>query len=110
MQVHPERVGRHVGAWVACLIVGVPTLLEWAGVLPASYSFAGGKMSIVPQMHELPAVPTGLLLLVASILTIATACVFVGRIRRALSEAQLRLQLTAWHLERLLPDDGASAT
>jgi serine/threonine-protein kinase len=105
MQVHPEKVGRHVGAWVACLIVGVPTLLEWAGVLPASYRFSAGQMSIVPQMHALPAVPTGLLLLVASIVTIATACVFVGRIRRALSAAQLRLQLTAWHLERLRPDD-----
>ncbi len=108
MQVHPEKVGRHVGAWVACLIVGVPTLLEWGGVLPASYLFSAGEMSIVPQMHELPAAPTGLLLLVASIVTIATACVFVGRIRRALSAAQLRLQLTAWHLERLIPDDAAN--
>ncbi|MBI4953344.1 MAG: serine/threonine protein kinase [Myxococcales bacterium] len=108
MQVHPERAGRHVGAWVACLSVGVPTLLEWAGVLPASYAFGDGRMSIVPQMHELPALPTEVLLLVASIATIATACVFVGRIRRALSEAQLRLQLNAWHLARLLPDDEAT--
>ena len=104
MQVHPKRFMRRAAAWVACLAVGVPVLLEWAGVLPSSYAFADGRMAIVPQMHELPAVPTSLLLLVASIATIVTASAFVGRVRRSLSEAHLRLQLTAWHFERMLPD------
>ena len=95
---------RHLLVTVAVLFVIVaPLLLGLCGVIPPSYSFAGGELRLVPNMTELPPVPTLAFLLVAHVVVAATAHVFVARLRRELRVAQRRLRMQAYQLAQLVP-------
>jgi len=78
-----------------------PVLLELAGILPVSYLFANNQIVVVPQLHDLPRTGSIVLLLGAGIGSLIVPSLFVARLRQALTEAQLRLHLQAWHFKRL---------
>jgi len=101
IQAHPHEPIRRA-VWVMGMIAMLaPVLLELVGVLPSSYEFTGGTMTIRPQLHELPRTGSYVLLLGASLASLIVPSLFVARLRQALTEAQLRLHLQAWHLKRL---------
>jgi hypothetical protein len=101
LQAHPQRRMRLATGAMGLVAMVVPMLLELAGVLPASYRFADGAMVILPQMHELPAGASIGLLLGTSLAMLIVPCMFIARLREALSEAQTRWLLQAWHFRRL---------
>jgi hypothetical protein len=88
----------------SCLAVIAPAVLGWLGLAPQSYSFADGRWTVLPVVFEISPVATQVFLIVASIGTIAPACVFVARLRRAYLDAQRRLQLQAWQLQQIVPE------
>jgi serine/threonine-protein kinase len=103
--ITPARSRRMVFMIFGCLTVIIPVVLEWAEIWPRSYVFRDGVMMVVPQTFGLPETPTMLLLLLCSLAVIIGGAYFVGRIRDALTGAEERLQLHAWQLRHLIPDE-----
>jgi serine/threonine-protein kinase len=105
---HDGRI--RAGALIAsCLSLVVPAALEWVHVLPASYSFHHGMMSVIPQMHGLAMVPATVFLCSGSVALVLTSLLFVGRIREALVRAERRVQLQTWQLSKLVPAQAQGA-
>jgi hypothetical protein len=100
-QAHPDREFRVLAVVFAALGILVPTALEGAGVLPASYVFADGTWTIVPQLIDLTETGTYVFLTAANLGVIVVPCMFIGKIREELSQAQLRLATQAWHFRQL---------
>jgi len=96
-------------ARLAALLFGLasfigPLCLEWLGVLPASYRFEDGVMTVLPQMASLPGLPTAMYLLMSNVMVIITGYIIVTRLRGMLEDAERRVMLHAWHLRMLVED------
>jgi serine/threonine-protein kinase len=94
---------------VAILTTGTLGLLgsaavDLSGLVPPSYAFHDGAMTILPRGVTLPEVPTLVALIVGSTFMVLTPGLLMGRIQRALREAEQRSVLQAWHLRNLLPE------
>ena len=85
--------------------VFLPFALQLAGALPASYVFADNSITLLPGMTDLPAVPTITFLLVTHAVVIGAALAFVRSLRRNALDAERRLQVQAWQLAQIVPDD-----
>ncbi|MCE9579335.1 MAG: serine/threonine protein kinase [Deltaproteobacteria bacterium] len=96
--------GRGLVPIAGCVSVLAPAGLAWLGVIPSCYAFEDGRWSITSQVFDISSVPTQLFLVLASFGTIAPACVFVARLRRAYLDGERRLQLQAWQLRQIMPD------
>jgi serine/threonine-protein kinase len=107
--IQPVRALRLLALVTACLSFLVPTALEWAGVLAPSYSFAPGQLVIHARMLDLPRGATLTFLLLTSVGMVLTPFLFLSNIRDALFSAQRRLQLQAWQLRQLVPDEAQAA-
>jgi serine/threonine-protein kinase len=86
------------------LSVIVPYVLQIVGVLPPSYVFADGNITIVARALRLAPNITVPTLLYTSLAFVALPPIFLGRMRDALSAAERQLFLQAWHLRQLLPE------
>jgi eukaryotic-like serine/threonine-protein kinase len=86
-----------------CLVVLVPIVLELTGILPSSYEFGADGMKIVPNVLEMPAAPTWLVLSIASVAVVITGSVSVGYVKDTLRKAERHLYLYAWHIGQLAP-------
>jgi serine/threonine-protein kinase len=107
MQLPRERVPTAIA--IGCLPVALPAFLQVLGIARSSYRFVGGTMEVLPWMHSFghPAAPV--FLFVTSVAPIVLACVLARRLRESLAQAELKSQLQAWQLSKLLPVDSASA-
>jgi hypothetical protein len=83
-----------------CAILA-PFALEWAGVLPPSYSFQDGRFTILPLVVGLPELPSLLALTVASVGALIGATLFVYRATDIARNARGRLALQSWQLRQL---------
>jgi serine/threonine-protein kinase len=101
LQAHPARSLRVMGAIAASVAILVPAVLEWVGALPASYVFDHGQWTIVPQLIELPKTGTNVFLVLAHLGMVVVPCLFIARLRRELTQAQIRLAVQAWHWRQL---------
>jgi hypothetical protein len=82
-------------------VVVIPMVLEWAKVLPTSYVFHEGAMTMVPVIIELPEIPTRIALTVASVGALVGATLFVYRATDMLNSMRRRLALQSWQLRQL---------
>jgi len=96
-----------IGTGVAALLGSVAA--DLSGLVPSSYAFHDGAMTILPRAVTLPALPTLVALVVGSTFMVVVPGVLMGRMQLALREAEQRSFLQAWHLRQLLPDE-AQAT
>jgi eukaryotic-like serine/threonine-protein kinase len=103
-QTHPDRLLRWISLVGSALVIALPVVLEAVGVLPASYVFEHGRLSVVPQMNELPSPVTEVFLTVAHLGLAVIPALFVARLRNALSAAQQRQLIQTWHFRRLGDD------
>jgi eukaryotic-like serine/threonine-protein kinase len=103
MQVHPHPAPRRVALLLCCLVMVVPVLLEYTGVLPQTVTVREGAIVIrtLGTVREGPAI---FFLTVAGVAMTLSACLFIARIRDALSAAERRLHLHAWHVQRMMPE------
>jgi hypothetical protein len=85
------------------LAIAVPLVLEWAGVLPATYHVDGGLV-LTPPALVLSRTMTVALMLIA-IVTASIMVILLTTSQRAAQErAQNQVHAQTWHLEQLLPE------
>lgn len=107
--MNAERGARKVIVGMGVLSVALPLLLEVFGVLPPAYAFVGNTVTVAPRMTNLAPGPTLAFLFVASVALVITPAILVGRLRDALTAAERRVFLQAWHLRQLVPDEARQA-
>jgi serine/threonine-protein kinase len=90
---------------IGTLPVLVPAALQWLGIVRPSYELTGDRMLVLPWMHHLPRGSTEVFLVASSVVAIAASSMFASRVRESLTRAERRLELYAWQLGKLLPDD-----
>ncbi len=90
---------------LAPLAVAVPVALQTFGVLPRSYLFREGRVSIEPFAVGLPAGLTEVLFFVGGTLLVVLANYIVTRVVANLDRAEKRALGQAWWFRQLLPED-----
>ncbi len=80
-----------------------PLGLELAGLLPPSFTFGGGVITLHPRLVSFPAAMTFFFLATVSSLSVITPTLLTGRLRDALRDAEERLVLQKWQLAQLSP-------
>jgi eukaryotic-like serine/threonine-protein kinase len=98
---------RIFGLLFGSLAVLVPTLLEHIGVLPPSYVFEGGTMTIVPRVRDISSVAVTAKTVV-DVVTLLVVGTIMWRFSAELDDKRRQIQVTAWHLKQLLPERAAS--
>src|SRR5262249_32756423 len=86
------------------LAMAVPFALEALGWVPRSFTFEAGNLVLHPRAVFLPERGTTLALVWTSITFCVLQPVLLGGLRDALSAAERKLFLHAWHLRRLAPE------
>jgi serine/threonine-protein kinase len=107
--LHANRRGRQFIGLVGVLAMLVPAALELLHIVPPSYAFANGSVTILPRMTDLAPHQTMLVMLVTSIALVITPAFVAGRMHDALAEAERRLFLHAWQLRQLVPEQARPA-
>ncbi|MCB9713713.1 MAG: protein kinase [Myxococcales bacterium] len=87
----------------AAAAVLMPLSAELVGLLPTSYHFVEGTMTIMPQMVELPGLPTMVFLVTATLTAVVVPPLLLARTRDGLRVAERQLAVHAWQMEQLLP-------
>ncbi|NUQ78245.1 MAG: hypothetical protein HUU21_32350, partial [Polyangiaceae bacterium] len=100
------RQERRVVIAAGVMTIALPFILEISGILPPAYSFSGGALQVLPRATDLPATQTMLCLLLTSLAMVVIPALLMGRMRDALTHAERRLVLQAWHLRQLVPGGG----
>lgn len=82
-------------------IVLAPFLLEELGLLGPAYEFTLGQIHVLPRLVHFPPGLTRVVLATATLSSLVMPGVLAGQLRDKLAQAEQRLFLMAWHLERL---------
>lgn len=101
---------RRVTALVGLLALVIPLGLEGLGIVSPSYRLGPEGMTILPRAIALDGYAGVALLAIASVGTVITGIVAVGRLRDALDRAERQLELYSWHFQQLLPDGDRGTT
>jgi eukaryotic-like serine/threonine-protein kinase len=107
--IRANRLTRRGILLMALGSVYVPVLFQLLGLLPSSYAIEDGVLKIVPYVVDFPPVVTIALMAMASLLTVVSAALMVGRGVEALIQAERRNFAQAWRLRQLLPKQVAPA-
>jgi serine/threonine-protein kinase len=86
---------------IALFVVLTPLALEWAGVIPPSYSFVDGQLRLYPRVFELRPGPTLAMLIWSTLGFVLLPAHLFTRLRDQLDAAQTRLALQSWQLRQL---------
>jgi serine/threonine-protein kinase len=86
------------------LAVLFPFGLELLRVFPPAYVFENGNLVLAARALRLAPERTVPMLVYSSVTFVALPCLFMGKVRDALSAAEKQLFLQAWHLRQLLRD------
>jgi len=105
VSLRANRVTQRGIMLAAISAITLPWVLQLTGVLPPAYAFEGGVWQVLPQVVNFPAEWTMWLLYVASLLTVISGNVLVGRAVNSLTAAERRIFAQAWRLRQLLPRD-----
>ena len=96
------RLYRNIGT--EFLYPAMALVLELAGVLPHSYIFRSGEMSILPNVCDFSERGTLGFLSVTSVFLLLVCSTSIRRIRNALTAAEERISVQAWQLRQLVPE------
>jgi serine/threonine-protein kinase len=102
LQAHPSRLMRGTTWALGCIALITVALVEL--VHPSSYVSSGTGLLVLPNLHELPRTGSIVLLLTTSLGMTIVPCLFIGRIRQALNEAQRQILVQAWQFRRFGED------
>ena len=99
---HPDRRSRGIALVGVTAAIVVPTLLEWFGVIPASYVFRDGNIVIVPRMVDFPPGLTSVYLLIDALTLVWLPGVLVAYVNGAVRDLEARQAVQLWQLEQLV--------
>jgi hypothetical protein len=103
LQIHPWARMRSLVLGMCLAGSAIPVVLELAGVLPRTFWFVGDTI-VVRTPGALREIPSVLFFVLASATLIASPALFIGAIRRALSAAEMRVEMNAWRARLLAPE------
>jgi serine/threonine-protein kinase len=109
LHMAPGRAGRVTAVGLHCFAIAIPAFLQWSGVMPSSYVFAGDSLTIHAGMLYFPPIPTQAFLLLSNVSVVIAAAFLMARFRNALSRVEQRLHVQAWQLRQLVPDSAHTA-
>jgi serine/threonine-protein kinase len=89
----------------AALAIVAAVGVEVSGVLPRSYSFHDGVMTILPRALSFPEIPSLIGLTVTALYMLFVPVRMLGRIQTILAGAERRATLQTWQLKQLLPEE-----
>jgi serine/threonine-protein kinase len=104
--VRSERRERPALAALGVLATLVPLLLELVGLVPRSFGFEGGNLVLYPRAFHFPPLGTTLALVYTNVSFCIVGAVLLGGLRDALTAAERKLFLHAWHLQKLATEAG----
>jgi serine/threonine-protein kinase len=102
--LQPQRSRRLMIVGMSLLAIVLPLALEGIGLVPPSYRFEGGVMSVPDRWYAHTDVTFTVLVAITLGLIVAFAVLFI-RFRDQLTDAETRLSLQAWQLRQLAPAD-----
>lgn len=98
-----DRSARRVVLAMGVISIALPFFLEMTGVVPRAYDVSGEHLLVLPRAVSFPGLQTMLFLFVTSVAMVVIPGLMMGRMRDALTAAERRLFLQAWHLRQLVP-------
>lgn len=101
----PYRRERVVAATMSALGLLGPVVLEFIGWIPSQTIFTEDSIEVLPGITGLDPTFTPVVLTVASLATIITPVVLIGRARNAWNAAQRENAVRAWHMRQLVAED-----
>ena len=101
---HPRPRTQRVSLFIMSSATIAPLVLEGLGVLPRSYVFHDGVMTVVSQLSVLNETTTMTFLTLTSTALLYAAWWVIQQVVNALKEADERLCLQAWQLRQLVPE------
>jgi hypothetical protein len=107
--MNADRPARRVVIAMGVLAIALPFFLEIAGVVPEAYAFQDGLLQVLPRATNFPKLQTMFCLLFTSLAMVIIPGISMGRMRDALTAAERRLFLQAWHLRQLVPTSAQKA-
>lgn len=84
--------------------VAIPLALEWAGVVPRTFSIHGNAIQIQPWAMDITGATLVVLAFVAFAVQAVTTVLLIAVQRGAQEKAQHQVHVQSWHLRQLLPD------
>ena len=106
----PTRGGRALVITIGVLAVLVPLMLEFVGLLPPSYEFKDGALTILPRMHNFPPTATIAFLCYIGLGHIISISVLMGRLHEDRIAATEALHKHTWQLRQMVSDDARDTT
>jgi serine/threonine protein kinase len=103
LAVREKSVWRQAPFVLAALAVFVPLALEEVGVLPRSFTFADGAITIHPVVTHFRVTLTFVQLVIVTLVQLLLPAVLINRAVDALVDAEHRNFAQAWRLRQLLP-------
>jgi serine/threonine-protein kinase len=107
--MNADKPQRRVVVVLGVLSIALPFFLEIGGVVPPSYQYQDGLLQVLPRAANFPAMQTTLCLFLLSTAMVLIPGVLVGRMRDALTAAERRVFMQAWHLRQLVPSEAHEA-
>jgi hypothetical protein len=86
---------------LAVASVLVPSILEWAQLMPANYHFTGDAIVITSRVMNLPEVPIRVATLLTTLAALVGSILYVRRVVRVESELRRTSLLQNWHLRQM---------
>jgi eukaryotic-like serine/threonine-protein kinase len=100
-----DRRRAYLAIVAGCIPIAVPALLSAVGIFPSMYRFEQDRMTVLPWMHGFPSPGAPIALATGSIGMVLIASLLATRFRESLAKALLRIELGAWQLRQLLPQE-----
>jgi hypothetical protein len=101
--LHLDPRARRIAIAIGVAGVLAPFVLAGLELVPGSYAFILGRMTIEPRMLLLPRQPTLWFLAVSCAVMVFTGTRSAGEVRDALAAAEARLLTQRWYLRQLAP-------
>jgi eukaryotic-like serine/threonine-protein kinase len=99
----PYAINRRAMMVSSCVVVLGLLGLELIGVLPASYEFRDGVMTILPHAVDLPRIPSIVVLTLLSVFSLVGSARAMELLQERVREAERSDALRAFYLRQLLP-------
>jgi len=107
--MYAQRKHRTFALMVGAATVVLPFLAEATGLMPASYSFEEGRMTVTPVMVQFHPLALRTYLFLSSLGVVLVPSFVLGRYRVALEKTEEEAFLSAWNVRHLLPGEARKA-
>jgi eukaryotic-like serine/threonine-protein kinase len=95
---------------IGTLAIIVPLMLELAGIVPPSFVFEHGRLTLLPRLVDIPPTPTLLLLVIGNIAMVLVPALIVGRLRDQALDTRRELVAHLARLRQLVPDEARTTS